>query len=96
MKEATEIARLRLFLKLVSAIDDRKDLEPLPDLDFNIKAGNILVGARTVDEIRDTTDLFAAQTIEGVLERAERRQRRLPRVPGRAGVGRPERGQGST
>lgn len=70
MKEATEIARLRLFLKLVSAIDDRKDLEPLPDLDFNIKAGNVLVGARTVEEIRDTSDLFAEQTIEDVLEKA--------------------------
>ncbi|MCT1605395.1 Eco57I restriction-modification methylase domain-containing protein [Dermacoccus nishinomiyaensis] len=71
MKEATEIARLRLFLKLVSAIDDRADLEPLPDLDFNIKAGNILVGARSVDEIRDITDLFAEQTIEGVLTEAD-------------------------
>jgi hypothetical protein len=70
MKEATEIARLRLFLKLVSAIDDRKHLEPLPDLDFNIKAGNVLVGARTVDEIRDTTDLFAEQAIDDVLAKA--------------------------
>src|SRR5699024_11066944 len=59
-----------LFLKLVSAIDDRNDLEPLPDLDFNIKVGNVLVGARTVEEIRDTTDLFAEQTIEEVLEKA--------------------------
>lgn len=70
IKEATEIARLRLFLKLVSTIDDRRDLEPLPDLDFNIKAGNILVGARTVDEIRDITDLFAEQTIENVIAEA--------------------------
>lgn len=71
MKEATEIARLRLFLKLVSTIEDRRDLEPLPDLDFNIKSGNILVGARTVDEIRDITDLFAEQTIENVLTEAD-------------------------
>lgn len=71
MKEATEIARLRLFLKLVSAIDNRKDLEPLPDLDFNIKSGNVLIGARTVEEIRDTNDLFAGQTIEDVLEKAK-------------------------
>lgn len=70
MKEATEIARLRMFLKLVSAIDNRKDLEPLPDLDFNIKSGNVLVGARTVDEIRDTSDLFANQTIEAVVDQA--------------------------
>ncbi|MFY2791019.1 Eco57I restriction-modification methylase domain-containing protein [Rhodococcus sp. MALMAid1271] len=70
MKEATEIARLRLFLKLVSAIDDRRDLEPLPDLDFNIKSGNVLVGARTVDEIEDASDIFAAQTIDAVIEKA--------------------------
>lgn len=70
MKEATEVARLRLFLKLVSAIDDRKDIEPLPDLDFNIKAGNILVGARTAEDIRHNTELFDEQTIEEVLDKA--------------------------
>ncbi|WP_143466000.1 Eco57I restriction-modification methylase domain-containing protein [Leifsonia sp. NCR5] len=51
MPEAVEVARLRLFLKLASAISDPKKIEPLPDLDFNIKAGNMLVGARTPDEI---------------------------------------------
>ena len=70
MKEATEIARLRLFLKLVSAIDDRDDLEPLPDLDFNIKPGNVLVGARTIAEIQDTSDIFAVQDIDTVVEKA--------------------------
>ena len=44
MKEATEIARLRLFLKLISAIDNFEDIEPLPDLEFNIKSGNLIVG----------------------------------------------------
>ncbi len=49
MKEAAEIAKLRLFLKLaaVAEHDPRKDnlgLEPLPDIDFNIRAGNSLVG----------------------------------------------------
>lgn len=63
MKEATEIARLRLFLKLVAAIDDRRDLEPLPDLDFNIKPGNILVGARTVEEVADAADLISQQDV---------------------------------
>ncbi|MFE9284687.1 Eco57I restriction-modification methylase domain-containing protein [Nocardiopsis alba] len=70
MKEATEIARLRLFLKLVSAIDDRKNLEPLPDLDFNIKSGNVLVGARVPDEIEDTNDLLSSTTIDVVMEQA--------------------------
>ena len=50
MGEAVEIARLRLFLKLVAQLDDVSQVEPLPDLDFNIKSGNILVG------IADTED----------------------------------------
>jgi hypothetical protein len=49
MKEAVEIAKLRLFLKLVATVEvDYKKpnlgLEPLPDIDFNIRAGNTLVG----------------------------------------------------
>jgi len=49
MKEAVEIAKLRLFLKLMATIevDYRKKnlgVEPLPDIDFNIRAGNTLVG----------------------------------------------------
>ena len=49
MPEATEVAKLRLFLKLaaVAEKDDNKPnmgLEPLPDIDFNIRAGNSLVG----------------------------------------------------
>ena len=63
MKEATEIARLRLFLKLIAAINERDHLEPLPDLDFNIKAGNILVGARTVDEVGAAADLLSQQAV---------------------------------
>ena len=49
MKEAAEIAKLRLFLKLAAEAkyDPDKDnlgLEPLPDIDFNIRSGNSLVG----------------------------------------------------
>jgi hypothetical protein len=56
MKEAVEIAKLRLFLKLVATVeaDYRKPnlgLEPLPDIDFNIRAGNTLVGFATRDEV---------------------------------------------
>ena len=53
MREATEIARLRLFLKLISAIDDYKDIEPLPDLEFNIKAGNMLVGITQSEHLQN-------------------------------------------
>lgn len=56
MKEAVEIAKLRLFLKLVASVDvDNKKhnmgLEPLPDIDFNIRAGNTLVGFATENEL---------------------------------------------
>ncbi|MBL7913991.1 MAG: Eco57I restriction-modification methylase domain-containing protein [Bacteroidia bacterium] len=57
MKEAVEIAKLRLFLKLVATVeaDYRKPnlgLEPLPDIDFNIRAGNTLVGFATETELQ--------------------------------------------
>jgi hypothetical protein len=41
MREAAEIARLRLFLKLISAVDTFEQIEPLPDLEFNIKSGDM-------------------------------------------------------
>jgi hypothetical protein len=44
MEEAVEICKLRLFLKLVAQVDRLDDIEPLPDIDFNIRAGNSLVG----------------------------------------------------
>lgn len=44
MEEATEICKLRLFLKLVSQVEEYGEIEPLPDIDFNIRTGNTLVG----------------------------------------------------
>jgi hypothetical protein len=57
MEEATEICKLRLFLKLAAQVDpdpakDNFGIEPLPDIDFNIRAGNTLVGYATADEVR--------------------------------------------
>ncbi|MEG3843908.1 hypothetical protein QT986_27180, partial [Microcoleus sp. herbarium14] len=50
MPEAVEIAKLRLFLALVSAAQNVSDLEPLPNIDFNIMAGNSLIGLLRVDD----------------------------------------------
>ena len=50
MDEAPEIAKLRLFLKLAAQLDDKGHIEPLPDLDFNIKSGNLLVGIADKDD----------------------------------------------
>ena len=44
MEEATEIAKLRLFLALVASARTVDELEPLPNVDFNVMAGNSLVG----------------------------------------------------
>jgi hypothetical protein len=57
MEEATEICTLRLFLKLAAQIEpdatkDNLGIEPLPDIDFNIRTGNTLVGYATADEVR--------------------------------------------
>jgi Eco57I restriction-modification methylase len=59
MEEAVEICKLRLFLKLVSQIELVEDLEPLPDIDFNIRAGNSLVGFATYEDAsRSVTSRF--------------------------------------
>jgi hypothetical protein len=49
MEEATEIAKLRLFLALVAAAQSVTELEPLPNIDFNIMSGNSLIGLIRVD-----------------------------------------------
>jgi hypothetical protein len=65
MEEATEIAKLRLFLALVSSANTVEQLEPLPNIDFNILAGNSLIGLLKVDgekfvEVGQTGDLLKA------------------------------------
>jgi hypothetical protein len=57
MEEAVEICKLRLFLKLAAQVEpdaarDNLGIEPLPDIDFNIRAGNTLVGYATKEEVQ--------------------------------------------
>ena len=58
MNEAVETTKLRLFLTLVATANPNYDeenvgIEPLPDIDFNIKCGNTLVGYAKEKEIED-------------------------------------------
>ncbi len=53
MEEAVEICKLRLFLKLVAQLEGYDQIEPLPDIDFNVRAGNTLVGFTSLKEIQD-------------------------------------------
>ena len=52
MEEACEIAKLRLFLAMVASVRRVEELEPLPNIDFNILPGNSLVGLIHVDPAR--------------------------------------------
>ena len=51
MEEAVEICKLRLFLKLVAQLETYEQIEPLPDIDFNIRVGNTLVGFTSLDAV---------------------------------------------
>lgn len=76
MHEATEIARLRLFLKMMAVVDVDPDdenlgLDPLPDIDFNVKCGNTLVGYASEQEIQDgltNGDMFAWAELKGKID----------------------------
>jgi hypothetical protein len=69
MEEATEIARLRLFLALVASAQSVNDLEPLPNIDFNILAGNSLIGLMRVNDAE-----FERRNAQGNLFRKTYRQ----------------------
>jgi tRNA1(Val) A37 N6-methylase TrmN6 len=62
MEEAVEICKLRLFLKLASQVEpdpskENLGIEPLPDIDFNIRAGNTLVGFATREDVKRSVKL---------------------------------------
>lgn len=77
MEEAVEICKLRLFLKLAAQVDpdpkhENLGIEPLPDIDFNIRAGNTLVGYTSFKELLKSAkgDLFREQELEKIKIRA--------------------------
>jgi hypothetical protein len=73
IEEGTEICKLRLFLKLVAQIDRIEQIEPLPDIDFNIRAGNALVGYSTQAELETVgeRDLLLRERVKEVIKAAE-------------------------
>ena len=74
MEEAIEICKLRLFLKMVAQIDKVEQIEPLPDIDFNIQAGNTLVGYATYNEVKTAVTenrIDFDNTMQHIEEKAE-------------------------
>ena len=70
-EEAVEICKLRLFLKMVAQIDDVNQIEPLPDIDFNVQAGNALVGYATYSEVKKGIKLDFNEAIRRIEKKAE-------------------------
>lgn len=80
MAEAVEIAKLRLFLKMVAVVEvdkraDNLGLDPLPDVDFNIRCGNTLVGYATEEQLIEDLNfdscleaMFANQELKNELD----------------------------
>ena len=73
MEEAVESCKLRLFLKLVAQLDSYEQIEPLPDIDFNVRAGNTLVGFTSLGEAKEvlSADLIKQLSLPQIKERAE-------------------------
>ena len=73
MDEAVEICKLRLFLKMVAQLEYVKRIEPLPDIDFNIQAGNTLVGFATYQRVENavTGKLDFGEAMKRIKEKAE-------------------------
>jgi hypothetical protein len=82
MKEAVEICKLRLFLKLVAQVEKPDDIEPLPDIDFNVLAGNTLAGFTSLDEVRSAVekDISMQAVADEILQYIEQRAKDLERA----------------
>ena len=78
MEEAVEICKLRLFLKLVAQVERVEEIEPLPDIDFNVRAGNTLVGYATYAQVKEA--LTYKMDFDNALERIEERARGVDRL----------------
>jgi len=52
MADAIETAKLRIFLSLAAVLMTADEIEPLPDLDFNLKTGNLVVGLYDMKDVK--------------------------------------------
>jgi hypothetical protein len=84
MEGASDICQLRLWLYLVSAqnnaedleevenlrqLEDESEVEPLPNIDYNIRTGNSLIGfATTENKVVDSNTIYSTQGLEGKID----------------------------
>lgn len=83
MSEAVEICKLRLFLKSVSQIETLAEIKMLATIDFNIRAGNALVGFATSREVSRIIEremgglLFAREMLQQIREQGREIERQF-------------------
>jgi hypothetical protein len=65
--QAVEIAKLRLWLELVSSVEKLEEVELLPNIEYNIISGNTLVGFDEYVETR-VLDQFLPMDVEDVIK----------------------------
>jgi hypothetical protein len=72
MEQAIEICKLRLFLALVARAQRVEELEPLPDIELNLRVGNTLVGYTSFEELADDlkgSDASFGEPVSAALDR---------------------------
>jgi hypothetical protein len=67
VEEAVEICKLRLFLKLVAQLERKEEIEPLPDIDFNIRCGNTLVGFARREDVKQALKPVGRDKVTGAV-----------------------------
>lgn len=83
VREATEICKLRLFLKSVAQIETCAEIESLAEIDFHIGAGNALVGFAAYHEISRIGEhnlgslLFSRETLQQIIAQGQEVERRF-------------------
>ena len=54
-------------------MERKEDIEPLPDIDFNVRSGNTLVGFASLGEVKEAlgSDLIKQQSLPQIEGRAK-------------------------
>ncbi|MFW6015715.1 MAG: Eco57I restriction-modification methylase domain-containing protein [bacterium] len=68
MEGAAEVCKLRLWLWLIAAQKQGQDCEPLPNIDFNIRIGNSLIGFIEEDFLVNARDSIMSHELKKELQ----------------------------
>ena len=80
MEEAVEICKLRLFLKLAAQVEPSGPIEALPDIDFNIRAGNTLVGYASLKDVKLPQAASGRLDFDGAMRQIDEKAQELDRL----------------